>query len=799
MLSHALRRLAASGSVLLIWASMVAGAACSNHELAFVQPRPPLHHTGWHGPDRSPPKLDVLLVVDNTPSMIEKQTLLARAVPAWIDRLTNPFCVDRVTGAFAAAPEPGEPCPDPSAQEREFEPIQDIHVGVISSSLGGHGADSCSPESPGYNPQQQDMAHLLDRGRTPGDDSDHRVPTWNDTGFLNWAPGAAGPPPGDGDLDVFAGKFADLVRGVGSDGCGFPAPLEAWYRFLVDPAPVLQWIPCPCFVGDDTEHCRCPDGIDSLVLQQRHDMIRQDSAVVVVMISDRNDCSLADSAWSFQALQATEHGEPFHLAPGTAACRYDADSDECKSCSEFDPADAPAECAAGWPDPALDDPMSLRCYDQKRRFGIDFLHPIERYVDGLTEVRFEDGTLNPLFCRDYATIADPDDPSSEIVDPKRCAGQMAIRDPSQILLVGVVGVPWQDIARDPRNLASGYRTAQELSTPIGALDAAPVGVDPSLAARTLWDVILGETGRHGEIVGSPLDPLMLESVEPRSGTNPITGAKIVLASESPLGNPINGSDRAIASRDDLQYACIFDLPVPVQCTNESCDCFASPQSPLCFDGTGFGPVQYRAKAYPARRQLAVLKGLGDRAVVASICPAKTSSDRDSDPDWGYLPAITAIAERIPQLFPIECFPVPLWPFEDGSVPCTVIEANHADTYDAQGNPVCPPCEGARSTLSEADLAWLRTDSVCIENNLNCACELRQLQGDALQSCIRDDVVDPNLAGWCYVDGENPDANHKILQRCPADEKRRIRFVGRGIPAADSLQFISCRGGSLGAP
>ncbi len=798
MLSHARHPLAAAGSLLLALPSAAAGAACSDSDLAPL-PSTPLPSLGAPTrSDRNVEQLDVLLVLDNSPSMAAKQTLLARALPALLDRLTNPLCVDRSSGAVAASPQPGEPCPDPSVQEREFEPIQDIHIGVISSSLGGHGADSCSPQSPGYNPRQQDMAHLLDRGRAPGDDTDHRVPTWNDKGFLNWAPGSASFPPGDGDLDTFTDKLGDLVRGVGSDGCNFPAPLEAWYRFLVDPAPVLQWIPCPCSEGDNTKPCRCPDGIDSLVLQQRHDMIRPDSVVVVVMVSDRNDCSLADSEQSFQALQTAAQGEPFHLAPGTFACRFDPYSEDCKSCSVFDPADAPAECAAGWPDPATDDPVSLRCYDQKRRFGIDLLHPIERYVNGLTELRLENGTVNPLFCQDYATIADPDNPGERIVDRTQCASPMPTRNSSHILLAGVVGVPWQDIARDPRNLASGYRTAQELSTPIGDLDAPPATIDPSLAAFTLWDVILGETGRRGQIAGSPLDPLMSESVDPRSGTNPITGAKVVLTSESPLGNPINGSDRLIPSRDDLQYACVFDLPEPVECTDDSCDCFASPQNPLCFDGTGFGAVQYRAKAYPARRQLAVLKGLGDRAVVASICPARVSAGRDPDPGWGYLPAIDAIAHHIAPLFQRGCFGSPLPFFDDGSVPCTVTELTRTDAYDAHGNPLCPPCQGARTTPGAAYIARLRSEPTYIEDGLACACELRQLEGDALRSCIRDDVVDPNLVGWCYVDARSPDANQRLLRGCPVDEKRLVRFVGRGVPAPDSLTLISCWGSGLGA-
>ncbi|HEY3236196.1 MAG TPA: hypothetical protein VGJ84_15875 [Polyangiaceae bacterium] len=31
-----------------------------------------------------------------------------------------------------------------------------------------------------------------------------------------------------------------------------------------------------------------------------------------------------------------------------------------------------------------DDPLNLRCWDQKRRFGLDLLYPVSRYVEGLS-------------------------------------------------------------------------------------------------------------------------------------------------------------------------------------------------------------------------------------------------------------------------------------------------------------------------------------------------------------------------------------------------------------------------------
>ena len=38
--------------------------------------------------------------------------------------------------------------------------------------------------------------------------------------------------------------------------------------------------------------------------------------------------------------------------------------------------------------PKSRDALNLRCYEQKRRIGIDFLYPVRRYIDALNEPRF---------------------------------------------------------------------------------------------------------------------------------------------------------------------------------------------------------------------------------------------------------------------------------------------------------------------------------------------------------------------------------------------------------------------------
>ncbi|HNS98229.1 MAG TPA: hypothetical protein PKL73_14860 [Polyangiaceae bacterium] len=550
-------------------------------------------------------KIDILFMIDNSASMGDKQKILAAAVPDLVERLINPICVNPVSREFEASVGPEEDCP--TGTEREFEPVVDIHIGVITSSLGGHGADSCSNVPSQYwNPTTEDMAHLITRGKNDAGNS-VTVDTYQGRGFLNWDPTGENNPPGENNAATLKQDFTNLVRGADQTGCGYESSLEAWRRFLVDPAPYEKMVPVNCPGGDTANRCRGPEGVDQTVLQQRKDFLRPDSLVAIVMLTDENDCSVIDGGQYYLALQMSDGAAFFHLARGTEACQTDPWSPDCKSCWEVNPTDHP-ECAEGWASPEKDDPLNLRCWDQKRRFGIDFLYPVQRYVKALTDPVLENGTVNPLFCGE---------PSA---NGKSCQG--GVRDRSQVVLTGIVGVPWQDLAVDPTDLTKGYRTSKDID----------------------WDLILGDPQNNVK----PTDPLMMETVEPRTGSHPLTGQP--LSSEKGLPNAINGAERLISSHDDLQYACIFELGAfgPIDCNlpenKFGCDCNGSPENPLCWNGSSYGTTQYRAKAYPGLRHLSVLKDLGSQGVVASICPSNMTEL--SAADYGYRPAFSALVRRL---------------------------------------------------------------------------------------------------------------------------------------------------------
>ncbi len=551
-------------------------------------------------------KIDLLIVVDNSRSMADKQEVLKLGVASLVRRFTNPRCIDGDGAASPAQPQTAaEACPPGYA--REMAAVTDMHIGVISSSLGGHGADACTTSA-----DENGKAHLSDKSDGSGSETGG-VQTYQGKGFLAWDPLGAKQPPGEADEDALTADLGALVAGVGEVGCGYEATLEAWYRFLIEPDPHDDVV----VNGAEAELV----GTDQVLLDQRAAFLRPDSNLVIVMLSDENDCSVRDGGQYFFASQIYQPGGtgPFHLPRPRAACATNPYDPCCRSCGE--PPGPGCDTSQDQCDTllsSLEDSINLRCFDQKRRFGIDFLYPVARYVDGLTNGEISDrhGNVvhNPLFTGERA--------------------------PSQVYLTGIVGVPWQDIARRNASGAPDLIAGQSAGgAPIGGLQSAAERV-----AHDTWALVLGDP--QGGV--QPTDPHMIESIDPRSGQNPVTGDAIAPPTAGADANPINGHEASIPDRNDLQYACIWPLLTPRDCTTTSaaCDCQIPGDNPLCQNPAddSYGQIQYAAKAYPGRRQLEVLRALGDRAVLGSVCPAQLADPESAD--YGYRAVFDALGDAV---------------------------------------------------------------------------------------------------------------------------------------------------------
>jgi hypothetical protein len=521
-------------------------------------------------------KLDLLLMIDNSRDMRDKQALLKNAV-TWLLGADGP-------GLSA----------------------DDIHVGVVTSSLGSHGA--AGPKDVCVQADDDDHAHLIGSLR-PG------VPTFQNSGFLAWGPDA------EPRIDSVLAALDPMIDTVGEIGCGYEASLEAWYRFLVDPEPPSS------VVVPQGSSTAVAQGIDATILAQRAAFLRPDSVLSIIMLSDENDCSIRDEGYGWLIARSA----PMYRA--TSACSNPNDPC-CQSCGE---AAANAGCAAiasdsacaqGTTLPQGEDDLNLRCWEQKRRFGFDLLYPISRYREGLTrQLVFQRSTGqavgNPIF-----------------------AGGAARRHPSQVILTGIVGVPWQDLA-DKTSLAG---------TGLTNLTAA------QLTQQGRWDIMLGDPEASPPV--RPADPFMIETTIDRAMLSSVSKHPLVAASltpsssNDPQANPINGHESVNVGSRTLQQACIFPLATPKLCDQAaldadlSCRCFAddAPYSnAICQPPAGgaASTTQYYASAYPGIRHLQLLKALGNNAITGSICPKVTVPD---SPDFGYLPIMKVLAARLESAF-----------------------------------------------------------------------------------------------------------------------------------------------------
>lgn len=597
----------------------------------------PSGNASLHGPAD---KLDLLFMIDNSISMLDKQEILAQAVPDLVRGVVDELGID------------------------------DLHVGVVTSSLGGYGAavDCELSASRQSSEQGVDMAHLLaslPRGRAA-------APSAAESGFLAWTAG--------GDADGLVEEFSNLVSASGEHGCGWEATLEGWYRFLIEPNPYTRIVrqQCPGRIDDPPGLCAGPEldpatgspFIDQTILRQRAQFLRPDSLLVIVMLSEENDCSFRAGGQAWRLAQSVTASGAFSPAfRGTAACSdptFGPNHQCCHSCDSESPSDCPTEadaegqtvavgCGAGrlYPGDGVADHPNLRCFQQKSRFGVDALYPVERYSNALKLRNIcpyaddlqpnADGTCpgsetpavaNPLFTD---PTSDPNDPSAIPKPP---------RPQHWILLAGILGVPWQDLAVSPDPNDVLVYKLNDLTAPE--------------ANRLNWDWLIGERyPEHG--IPKPQDPLMIESIAPRAGTNPATREPLAPPSAEYRANSINGHEWN-TDNSALQYACIFPRE-PQECVPReeyfrriergevvrACDCTnyggESYQNPLCQQRDGsYGMVQTHGKAFPSLRQLQVLHDHGTSSIVASICPKETT-DR-SAPDYGYRPAVNALLERL---------------------------------------------------------------------------------------------------------------------------------------------------------
>lgn len=754
----------------------LAAAACLSRPVGQEPPTTKVNFTSTVS-QQAVDKVDLLFAIDNSASMGDKQAILAEAVPDLINGLLRPRCVDS-----DGKPDPGGAKADPAGNkenrygcpgntEPEFRPVTDMHIGIVSSSLGNFGGDVCDAT----NPRTNDRGHLVNINKAGGD-----VPLAKPSNFLSWFPQAKEnedakrhPPPANPirTTNELIENFKTLVVGIDQTGCGLEAQLESLYRFLIQPDP---W---DVVKLDNFNQADLGEGIDVDVLRQRADFLRPDSLVAIIMLTDEDDSSadplsVGGQGWAFMAKNfpgsKVFRGNPKQgtTAPrGTKKCESDPGHEECTSCGFQTLCDASQpSCQKIKQDPncttsgqqgqsgdgyngyygSTDDELNVRFHRMKERYGIDPQYPIKRYVDGLTKFKVPDRKAehltkvasngrreianytsaakctNPLFAAKL-----PREPGDEL-----CALPRSTRSPDLVFFAVVGGVPNELLYPD------GYD---------------PNNPEKNRVTNEKWVKILGRDPSNFNFEG--IDPHMIQSVAPRKG---LSGADLPRGDN---GTDVHGREWQ-TGKADLQYACTFALPTNMQrtCTanDQSCDCTpdATTNPPLCDSGN----KQIRAKAYPTVREFQVVRALGDQGIAASLCPIQL--DDPSKGDYGYRPAVAAIIDRLKNALTTQCLPQKLVAGAEG-VPCLVLAQLSEPTDTCERFGLAPP----KKEILDVFLAQQRAETGTVsEGGLDLSklpvCVIPQERAERGATC-----KDQASKVWCYV--ENDPANKKTpAGRCP---------------------------------
>jgi len=216
---------------------------------------------------------------------------------------------------------------------------------------------------------------------------------------------------------------------------------------------------------------------------------------------------------------------------------------------------------------------------------------------------------------------------------------------------------------------------------------------------------------------------------------------------------------------------------------------------------------------PAGRKLQVV---GARALSLAViflfvaCAGESEGDDNGDDNGqggtgqfgtGGGPAMNYVVKTV---IPGTCLPRPLASENAGSVPCRIIEAK-----PPSGAP-CSPCDastGRSEVLSgfrgaiedELQAKGLCAGDTEIMCSSHCLCEIKQLAGAELETCLNS-VEDPGgIHGYCYVDPDEGFGNPELVAACPDTQRQIIRFLGENVPSPGANAFIACSGASAPTP
>ena len=184
-------------------------------------------------------KLDLLLVIDDTRAMGEKQQILGDALLELTQTLANPPCLDPSGASVADQPSgPLDPCPTGST--RQLAPILDMHV-----RRGSPASEATAPTpAPAWTPRaapagRPTPASTIRAPHRPASIPAARrsCPPTPTVRFRAWHPPRQDDPPGATDLTDFSAGAQSLALGSGESGLRVPLQLESGTASSSRPTP----------------------------------------------------------------------------------------------------------------------------------------------------------------------------------------------------------------------------------------------------------------------------------------------------------------------------------------------------------------------------------------------------------------------------------------------------------------------------------------------------------------------------------------------------------------------------------
>ena len=267
----------------------------------------------------------------------------------------------------------------------------------------------------------------------------------------------------------------------------------------------------------------------------------------------------------------------------------------------------------------------MRFFDLKRRFGIDPLYPISRYVRGFSQTGVP--------ARDDEHEKDDPahfKPTTYDVTAGGCT--------NPLFAAALPAAPGDELCRLP---AGPRRPGLVYFSVLGGVPNDLVGpdrLDPSGRLRDdAWQAIIGTD--YASYQRDGLDPRLVQSITPRAG-RPDPSAPDALPND-----PDNRTHRDWDTKKrDLQYACSFPLVTAVS-KEETLDCQPDSDAPLCASrDQSVVRDQVRARSFPTPRPMQIAHGLGAQATIASLCPSDLSDPTATT--YGYRPALDALVDRL---------------------------------------------------------------------------------------------------------------------------------------------------------